>query len=142
MIDHVLKALALDRHAEIIHPREIRCCQPTRVVHLSEEHFFRWARKSSPAPHLSLQSPQLSIAEPAWVAALQFAEQGLGLESRFLLQQRAYFRPDLGERVDPCLPVMRLDQVAGKPLSPAKLTCRLLVHVGPHRCYRQRLTRR
>lgn len=111
-------------------------------VHLAEEHFLGRPRHGPPTPHLPLQRPQLPVGEPARVAALQLAEDGLGLQPRLLFQQRANLRPDLGERIGPRRPVMRPGQFAGQLLKPPILACRLVVHGGP-RCRRgQRLARR
>jgi hypothetical protein len=57
VIDHVLKRLPLDRHAQLIHVREVGCCQPAWLMHLAEEHFLGRTRQSSPLPHFTLQRP-------------------------------------------------------------------------------------
>jgi hypothetical protein len=79
MVNQVIERLPSNRHAQAAHPREVRRRQPTRLVHLSEEHLLGRPRKRPPAPHLPLQAPQLPVGEPAGLATLQFAEDRLGL---------------------------------------------------------------
>ena len=113
VIDHVLERLPLNRHAQVAHVREVRCRQAARLMHLGEEHFLGRPMQRPPAPHLPLQGPQLPVAEPAGVAALQFLEDCLGLQSRLVCQQRTHLRPDFGERIRPRSPVVRLGRLAG-----------------------------
>jgi hypothetical protein len=131
----MVERLALQRHAQVAHVREIRGRQPTRFMHLAEEHFLGRSQKGPPAPHLPLQRPQLSVGEPARVAALQLGEDSLGLQTRLRLQQPTDLRPDLGERIDARWPVMGPSHLAGQLLQPTKLACGLVIHVRP-RCGR------
>jgi hypothetical protein len=142
VIDQVRKRLSLDRHPEVVHGREVRRRQPARLMHLGEEHLLGRPRRGPPAPHLPLQRSQLPVGEPPRVAALQLAEDCLGLEPRLFLQQRADLRPDFGERIDPGLPVMGPGQLAGQLLQPPIFACRLVVHVGPRRRHGQRFASR
>jgi hypothetical protein len=57
VIDHVLERLPLDRHAQIIHVRKVRCCQPARLMHLGEEYLLGRTRRGSPSADLPLQGP-------------------------------------------------------------------------------------
>jgi len=142
VVDHVLEALAGYGHAQLGHVREVRRGQPAGFMHLAEEYFLGRSRRGPPAPHLPLQGPQLSVAEPSRVAPLQLAEDCLGLQAGLLLEQRAHFRPDLGKRIEPRGPVMRPGQFAGQLLLPSILACRLVVHVRPRRRHGQCLARR
>jgi len=139
VVDQVLERLTLDGHTQAAHPREVRRRQPARLVHLGEEHFLGRTVQRSPAAHLPLQGPQLSVREPTRMAALQLLEDRLGLKPRVLLQQFAHFRPDRDEWIDPCPPgVLRRGRARQLPES-LVLTCRLLVHVRPRRRCRLRL---
>lgn len=142
VVDHVLEALAGNGYAQLSHVREVRRGQPAGFMHLAEEHFLGRPRRGPPAPHLPLQGPQLSVAEPARVTPLQLDEDRLGLQAGLLLEQRAHFRPDLGERIEPRGPIMRPGQFAGQLLLPSILACRLVVHVRPRRRHGQCLARR
>ena len=113
VVQQVVERLALDRHAQFVHVREIRGRQPARLMHLAKEHFLGRSLQGAPTPHLPLQRPQLPVGKPARVAALEVGEQGLGLQPRLLLQQRCHFRPDLGERIDTRRPVMGPGDFAG-----------------------------
>jgi hypothetical protein len=142
VVDHVLERLPLEGHTEVVHVREVGRRQSARLMHLGEEYFPGRSRCGSPAPHLPLQRPQLPIREPARVTPLQLAQDGFGLETRLVLQQRTNLQPHIGERIDPCHPVMRPGQFARQLLLPPILPCSLLVHVCPRRRYCQRLARR
>jgi hypothetical protein len=137
VIDHVLERLPLDRHAQVIHVREVRGRQPARLMHLAEEHLLGRPRRGPPLLHLPLQGPQLSVAESARIAPLQICEDGLGLQPRLLLQQGTNRHPDLGERINPGPPVVWPGQLAGQLLQSSILACRLVVHVTPRRRHAQ-----
>jgi hypothetical protein len=109
----MLERLSLDRHAQFVHVREVRCRQPAGFMHLSEKYLLGWTQRGPPSPHLPLQGPQLSVAIPTRSAALQFVEDRLRLQARLLLQQGTNLGPDLGEGIDPSLPCVRLGQFAG-----------------------------
>jgi len=79
MVDHVLERLPRNGHAQAAHAREVRRRQPTRLVHLREEHLLGRAMQRPPQVHLPLQGPQLPVGEAARVAALQFMQDRLGL---------------------------------------------------------------
>jgi hypothetical protein len=139
VVDHVVERLPRDGYAQAAHPCEVRRRQPARLVHLGEEDLLGRPVQRPPAAHLPLQGPQLSVAEPARVAALQLLEEGLRLKARVLFQQGAYFQPDFGERIGACPPGVRRRDRTRQLLQPLVLPCRLLVHVGPHSRCRQRL---
>jgi hypothetical protein len=139
VIDHMLERLPLDRHAQVVHAREVRCRQPARLMHLGEEHFLGWPRRGPPAPHLPLQGPQLPVGKLPRIATLQVAENRLGLQPRLVFQHRTNLPPDLGERIDPGLPVVRPSHLAGQLLQSPVLACRLVVHVRPRRRHGQHL---
>jgi hypothetical protein len=142
VIDHVLKRLFPNRHAQVVHVREVRGRQPARLMHLAEEHLFGRPRRGPPLLQFALQRPQLPIAEPTRIASLQVAEDGLGLQARLLFEQGANLRPDFGERIDTGPPVVRSGQLTGQLLQSPILTCRLVVHVTPRRRHAQALTSR
>ena len=142
MIDHVLERLPLNRHAQVVHVREVRRRQPARLMHLGEEHLLGWPRRGPPTPHLPLQRSQLPVAKLARVAALQVAEDRLDQQPRLLLQHATNLRPDLDERIDSRLPIVRPRHLAGQPLQPPVLACRLVVHVAPRRGHAQSLADR
>ena len=113
VVDHVVERLPRDRHSQAAHPREVRRRQPARLMHLGEEHLLRRPVLRPPTPHLPLQRPHLPIREPAGVAALQLAHDRLGPQSRLVHQHRPHLLPDIGERVRPRHPVVRLGHLAG-----------------------------
>jgi hypothetical protein len=54
VIDHVLEGLPPNRHAQVVHVREVRCCQPGRLMHLAEEHLFGRPHRGTPLLQLAL----------------------------------------------------------------------------------------
>jgi hypothetical protein len=142
VINQVRERLPREGHLQLAHVREVRRCQTPRLMHLAKEHLLGRAHGRTPASNLALQRPQLAVGKPARVTTLQLAEYGLGLQPRVLVQQGAYLRPNLTERIDAGRPIVRPSQLAGQLLLPPILACRLVVHVRP-RCRRsQRLARR
>jgi hypothetical protein len=137
VVDHVVEQLALDRHTQVAHAREIRGRQPARFVDLAEEDFLVRSRAGTPTTNMPLQRPQLVVGEAPLVPALHFLEEGFGLQAGLLAQQGLDFGPDLRKRVGSGHPSMRRGQLAREPASLHIFAGCLLVHVRPQRAAAQ-----
>jgi hypothetical protein len=113
VVDQVVKALALDRHAQLVHRGEVRCAQPARLMHLREEHLLRRTGLRTPAFDVPLQRPQLAVRKTTRIAPLQLAEDRLGLQPRIAVEQFTNLVPHCLERIGPRRPGVRLGDVAG-----------------------------
>lgn len=120
-------------HAQAGAMREIAGAQPTRFMHLGEKHFLGRTVQSPPLFDATLQRPQLPVVEAAGKLPLQFAKQGLGLQTGGHPQLFFQTGPNVGENVRPGTPVMFHDHLAGQLAEPPVLTCRLGVHAGLRR---------
>jgi hypothetical protein len=99
VIDHVLERLAVNRHAQIGHTREVRGAEPARYMVLREEDFLVRAVLGQPLLHAPLQGAQLPVGETPRIAALQFLEERLGFPAWLSLEKRLDLAPNIGERV-------------------------------------------
>jgi hypothetical protein len=138
MVDHVVEALTLDAHAQVVHHGEIGGAEPPGRMDLGEEDFLGRARAGAPAADVALQRPQLVVGEAARVAPLQFLEDGLGLKPRMGFEEFAHRGPNLREGIGPGAPGVRQNGFAGPFAKLAVFACGLLVHVRPPRRLRQR----
>jgi hypothetical protein len=64
---------------------------------------------------------------------LQLLEDGLGLQSRLVLQQRLNLVGHGGKGIDACPPGVRSGHVAGQLLQPSVFACRFVIHTRPRR---------
>ncbi len=131
VIDQVVERLAEDGDAELGHAGEVALGEPTRLVDLGEEDLLGWPFEGTPLFDPSLQATELDVGEPTGKAALQFEEEGLGLEARVEPEQFEEFGPDVLERILPGPPGMRDSSLAGQRVGVAVLACRLRVDFGP-----------
>jgi hypothetical protein len=135
VVDQVVERHALNRHAQAAAVREVAGTQPTRIMHLTEEHFFRRAGQRPPLLDPPLQRPQLAVGILAGEAALQVREQGLGLQTGVEAKQLFELRPDRGEWIGFGAPVsVHEPDLAGQPAQLAVLASGLRVEPGPGRC--------
>lgn len=139
VIDQMLERLARNRHAQLVHVREVGSGQSARFMLLGEEDLLGRSVQGPPAPDVPLQRPQLAVGEAARMPPLQFLKDGLALQAGLVLQEDADLLPDVGEGIGPLHPVMGPGQFAGQLALPPILPCRLLVHVCPQCRRRQRL---
>ncbi len=138
VVDQVGERHASDGHAQAGAMREIAGAQPTRFMHLGEEHFLGRTVQGTPQFDAALQGAQLPVAEPARIKPLQLAKQRLGLQAGSHLQPLYQIGPNVGENVGPCKPVACHDHLAGQLAEPPVLPCRLGVHtdLGRHQAQR------
>jgi hypothetical protein len=137
VVDQVVEVLSLERHAQAAQVREVRGAQAARLVDLSEENFLGRPGRGSPAAHVTLQGPQLTVGEAPRIAALQFLQQGLGLQAGLPVEQAADLGPHLDERIDTGRPGMRHGNFAGQHAGLQVFAGRLGVHVGQQGTTRQ-----
>lgn len=74
VVDQVRERLAVDRHAQLGHVREVGGAQPTRRMLLREEDFLGRTARRQPVLDAPLQRPQLPVGELAGMSPLQFLE--------------------------------------------------------------------
>jgi hypothetical protein len=86
VVDQVRQRLALDRHAQLGHVREVGSAEPARRMVLGEEHLLVRPVRRPPVLDVTLQGAQLSVPEAARMPALQLLEQGLGLPAGRLFE--------------------------------------------------------
>jgi hypothetical protein len=129
VVHQVGERLALDRHAQGVHVREVTGAQPAGFMQLGEEDFLGWPGLGPPAPNVPLQGPQLAIGKPPGVAPLQLVEDGLGLQSGIDLQQGTDLGPDFHEGIGACAPGVPRGQFAGELAVVQVFAGRLLIHV-------------
>jgi hypothetical protein len=119
-----------DGHAELVAVGEVTGAQPARLVDLAEEDLLGRAMQRPPALDAPLQRPHLAVGEAAGVLPLQVRQQGLGLQAGVDRQQLLQLRPDVGEGIGPCAPVVPHADLARQPSQPPVLARRLVVHAG------------
>jgi hypothetical protein len=107
VVHQVRERLALDRHAQFSHVREVGSAESARQMVLVEEHFPVGPMRRPPLLDATLQGTELSVREAARMPALHFLEQGLGLPAGRLFEQLDDFTPNLGERVFTRPPISR-----------------------------------
>ena len=127
VIHHVLEALPLDGHREVVHVREVRRAQSARLMHLREEHLLGWSRQGTPATHTALQGPQQFVAELAGIAFLQPGQQRQGLQAWRPIQLRLHLWPHCRQGIEPSPPGTCRTPLSGHLPLPI-LGCRLAVH--------------
>ena len=140
VIHHMLERLTGDGHAQAAQVREIRGTQPTRLMHLAEEHLLGRALRRPPNPDSPLERPQLAVVEKARVLALQPGEQRIGAQRGRVLEQHLDSRPHLGERIVASSPGARRTRVTGQAFHVAITPSRLPIHAGLDGGRRQRRT--
>jgi hypothetical protein len=101
MVDQVGEGLPLDRHRQGGHLREVGGPQPTRLMHLREEHFLGRAVLRLPPPHPPLQRPPMHRPVLLGLLLLQPLQEGLGLQPRLPLQQGFQPGPHRRQRILP-----------------------------------------
>jgi hypothetical protein len=138
MVDHVVEALPLDAHAQVVHHGEIGGAEPPGLMNLGEEDFLGRTGTGTPATDVALQRPQLVVGEAARMAPLQFFEDGLGLQPGLGFEQLAHAAPHLREGIGTRAPGVGQDGFAGPFAELAIFACGLLVHVRPPRRLGQR----
>jgi hypothetical protein len=79
MVDQMRERLALDRHAQPRHVREVRRAHSTGFVLLAEEHFLGRPVLATPLPHPPFQRPTRPLPVLARVLTFQPLHQRLGL---------------------------------------------------------------
>lgn len=130
VIHQVLKRLAADGHAQVVHRGEVRGAQSAGEMDLGKEDFLGWARRRPPVLHAPLQRPHLTILEPIRVFLLQPLEQRLGLQLRFLFQLGRHFLPHAVERIGTRPPVAQPLDVAGQLPHVSVPPGRFAIHAG------------
>ena len=128
VIDQVIERLAGERDAQVVHGREVGGAQLAGRVDLIEEDLLGRALGGPPRLDLPLQGAELAVGEPAWEAALEVLEQGLGLKPRVECEPVAEFGPDLLERILPGLPGSWGERFTRQPIGVPVLPSRLGVH--------------
>jgi hypothetical protein len=128
VVHQMRKRLALDRHPQRLHVREVRRPQPARLMHLGEEDFAGWPVLGTPLPHAPLQGPPALPPVRSRAFALEPFQQRLGLETRLPFEQFRQTGPDRCQRVRPRPMTARRPQFAGQPVGVAVLPCRLAIH--------------
>ena len=142
VVDQVRERLAVDRHAQFGHVREVGGTQPTRRMLLREENLLGRSAGSQPVFHAPLQRPQLPVGELAGMPASQFLEERLGFPTRRRCEQLFDFAPHFGERVFACPvgPRQRLLRpLRRQPIRVPIVAARLAIHA---RLRRRQLQRR
>ena len=138
VVHQVRERLALNRHPQFVHVREVRGTQPARFMHLGEEHFLGRTVPPAPLPHAPLQRPPHTSPVPLRVFPLQPLPQRLGLQGRLPLQQFLQAGPHGGQRIGTRPPRMRLAHLLGQLARLAILPGRLAIHAALQRCLGQR----
>ena len=134
MVDQVIERQALDSHAQLGTVREVAGAQPSRVMHLVEEHLLHRARQRTPLLDPPLQRPQLTVGELAGMAALQINEQRLGLQTGIEAEHLFELRPDADEWIGFGTPVPGHEfDLAGQPAQLPVLAGGLRIDTGPRR---------
>src|ERR1039458_682446 len=135
VINQVRKTLPLDGDTQLLHVREVRRAQTSRMVLLRKEHLAAWAVGRPPVFHLPLQRPQLAILKMTWVVPLQILEDGLGFKSRVGAQQFPNLDPDANKRIRPSAPTWHRLQLTRQPSKTPVLPRRLGIHPRLRRRY-------
>jgi hypothetical protein len=97
---------------------------------LGEKDFLGRPVQGPPLLDSPLQRPHLSGGEAARVLPLQMGPPGLGLQARVDLQQRLQLRPDVGEGIRACSPVMFHAYLTGPLAELPVLPGGFVVHAG------------
>jgi hypothetical protein len=137
VIHHVVKALPLDGHREVVHVREVRRAQSARLMHLREEHLLGWSRQGTPSTHTALQGPQQFVAELPGMAFLQPGQQGQGLQAWRPFQFGLHLWPDRRQGIEPSPPGTCRTPFFGHLPLPI-FGCRLAIHARLEGCSLQR----
>lgn len=137
VIQHVTQRLAIDRHAERVHVREVRCAQPARGMHLRKDDRPVRAVQTSPIAHPPLERPPLRVGESARMRLLQPGEQGERPQPRLCFESSLHLGPDVDKRVRPRPPIPWCGAVRRQSRRIAILPCRLLIHASAPRRHAQ-----
>jgi hypothetical protein len=137
VIHHVLEALPLDGHREVVHVREVRRAQPARLMHLREEHLLGRSRQGTPPTHAPLQGPQQFVAVLPGIAFLQPAQQGQGLQAWCPFEFGLHLRPHRRQGIEPSPPTPCRTPLSGHLPLPI-FGCRLTIHARLEGCSLQR----
>lgn len=108
VIEQVREGGTRDGHLQIVHRSKVRGPQPARRMFLREEHFLGRAMQGLPLPHTPLEGAAQGVGILPRVRPLQPIPEGLGLQTRLLLQLLGHGRPDFRQRVRPGPPGPRL----------------------------------
>jgi hypothetical protein len=131
VVDQVVEGHVVDGHAQVVAEGEVAGAQPSGMMHLGEEDFACRPFECPPAFDVPLQGTQLPVGEAFGELALEFLEQGLGLESRIEPELLQELRPDIGEGIGSCAVVsFHRSGLTGQHLEPAVLARGLRVHAG------------
>ena len=138
VVQQMIEQLAGDRHAQAAHVREVRRPQATGLMDLSEVDLFGRAVLRLPATHPPLQRAPQRVRILPRISALQPAEQGDRLQSRFAPQHLRQLRPHFCQRIRPRSPGPRWPRLTGQfglvPILPSTLA----IHTRLHRRLLQR----
>lgn len=108
VIEQVREGSTRDRHLQIVHRRKVRGPQPAREMLLREEHLLGRAMQGLPLPHAPFERAAHGVGILPRLRPLQPVPEGLGLQTRLLLQLLGHNRPDFRECVGPGPPGPRL----------------------------------
>ena len=130
VVDQVRERRPRHGHAQVLAVGEVAGAQPAGLVDLAEEHLPGRPVQRPPALDPPLEGAELAVGEAAGVLPSQVLEQGLGLQAGVDRQQLLQLRPDVGEGIGPCAPVVPHADLARQPSQPPVLARRLVVHAG------------
>ena len=138
VVEQMAKRLALQRHRQSFHVREIRRAQPTWFMHLAEEDFLGRTMLGLPLAHAPLQRPTSWLPVLSRHFPLQPGQQRFGLQTRLPLQLFFQPGPNRGQRIGPRPPTVHGPDSARQLSGVAILPSRLTVHTRFHRRASQR----
>jgi hypothetical protein len=141
VVHQVRERLAVDRHAQIRHVREVRGAQAARQMFLREENLLVRPARGPPVLDPPLHRSQMLLGKLPRMAVLQFRQKRLGFPARTLLEQSLDFAPDALEGIlaGPIHARACLTHTLGRePICVPMLPCRLAIHARLRRRERQR----
>jgi hypothetical protein len=133
VVHQVRKRLALDRHPQRVHTGEIGRPEPSRLMHLGEEHLPGWAVLGTPLTHAPFQRPPAPLPVRPRAFAAEPLQQRLGLEARFAFEQLGEAGPHRGQRVRPRPIGAWLPLLAGQLVEVTVFASGLAIHAGLQR---------
>ena len=141
VVDQMRERLAVDRHAQLAHVREVRGAQPARQVLLREVDLLVRPARGLPVLDPPLQRPQLPIVELTGMTPLQLLEERPGFPAICRFEQFFHFTPHLDERIG-TRPIRTWQRLRRPPrrqhVRMPILPCRLAIHARLRRRKRQR----
>ena len=77
---------AAERDAQVVHMREVRLCEPTRLVELLEDDILLRAVEGAPGCNMALKGAELALGVAILMPLKQQREERFGLQCRVALE--------------------------------------------------------